>query len=122
MDETAEFTLFLPAGSSGTVLGGQTAAALIISDDDTSTISVANAQVTEGNVGSVNLNFPVTLSHPSDRTVTVQYATTNGTAQSEIDFAAGSGTLTFAPGSHDSGRRGAGARGYEYRAGRRHSR
>jgi hypothetical protein len=40
----------------------------------------------------------VTLSHPSVSAVTVDYATTDGTATSGSDFAAAGGTLTFAPG------------------------
>lgn len=44
------------------------------------------------------LVFTVTLSTPSSGTVTVDYATSNGTALAGIDYVARSGTLTFAPG------------------------
>jgi hypothetical protein len=40
----------------------------------------------------------VTLSDVSDQTVTVNYATSDGTAVAGIDYQATSGTLTFAPG------------------------
>ena len=44
------------------------------------------------------LTFTVTLSSASTQPVTVAYATANGTATAGIDYAATSGTLTFAPG------------------------
>lgn len=44
------------------------------------------------------LTFTVTLSAPSSDTVTVNYATADGTATSTSDYTATSGTLTFAPG------------------------
>ncbi len=52
----------------------------------------------EGNSGSSTANFTVTLSQPSLWPVTVSYATSNGTATAGSDYAATSGTLTFAPG------------------------
>jgi aryl-phospho-beta-D-glucosidase BglC (GH1 family) len=42
--------------------------------------------------------FTVSLSAPSGQTVTVRYATTNGTAAAASDYTASSGTLTFLPG------------------------
>lgn len=45
------------------------------------------------------LTFAVSLSAPSGQTVTVNWATANGTAIAGLDYVAGSGTLTFAPGS-----------------------
>ena len=59
-------------------------------------ISVSDAAVQEAE-GAV-LAFSVTLSHPSSRTVTVDYATSDGTAQAGSDYTAASGTLTFNPG------------------------
>ena len=54
--------------------------------------------VTEGNTGTVAATFAVTLSAASTQTVTVTYATSNGTATAGSDYQAKSGTLTFAPG------------------------
>lgn len=42
--------------------------------------------------------FTIGLSQPSTQAVTVQYATTNGTAIAGSDYTAVSGTVTFAPG------------------------
>ena len=57
------------------------------------TISVSDATVQEAE-GAV-LEFSVTLSHLSSRTVTVAYATSDGSAQAGSDYTAASGTLTF---------------------------
>lgn len=65
------------------------------------TVSVNDVTVTEGNSGSVNANFKVTLSAATDQTVSVQVATANGTsnpAMAGSDYAAQSSTVTFAPG------------------------
>ena len=64
----------------------------------TPTVSIANASVAEGNSGSADLSFTVSLSKASDKTVTVNYATGNGTATAGQDYTAKSGTVTFAPG------------------------
>jgi len=54
--------------------------------------------VAEGNAGTVNAVFMVTISATSGQTVMVQYATANGTATEGSDYTATSGILTFAPG------------------------
>lgn len=43
-------------------------------------------------------NIVVTLSNPAQSTVTVQYATSDGTGKAGVDYTATSGTLTFSPG------------------------
>ena len=58
----------------------------------TSTLSVSDASATEG----AAVEFTVSLSEASGQQVTVQYATSSGTAESGTDFTAASGTLTFA--------------------------
>src|SRR3954452_12484938 len=65
----------------------------------TPTIRITDAPaVTEGNTGSRAATFTVTLSAASTLSVTVAYATGNGTATAGSDYRAASGTLTFAPG------------------------
>ena len=61
-------------------------------------LSIDDASVSEGNAGTVTLSFPVRLSLASTRTVSVGYATTDGTAKQPTDYTPASGTLTFAPG------------------------
>ena len=59
-------------------------------------ISVADARVEEAE-GAV-LGFAVTLSRAASEQVTVDYATTDGTATAGVDYTAASGTLSFAAG------------------------
>jgi hypothetical protein len=69
-----------------------------ITDNDTPTITIASATVTEGNVGTVNAVFNVTLSVPSGNTITVNFATADGSAVAPGDYVALSGVVTFNPG------------------------
>ena len=59
-------------------------------------LSVADAQTTEG--AGATLEFAVTLSRAASGTVTVGYATSDGTAVAGSDYTSASGTLTFDPG------------------------
>ena len=61
------------------------------------TLSINDASVTEGNSGFVNMSFTVTKNAVTDRTVTVQYSTANGTATAPGDYTTATGTLTFTP-------------------------
>jgi uncharacterized repeat protein (TIGR01451 family) len=63
------------------------------------TLSINDVSVTEGNTGTTNAVFTVTLSPAVGHTVTVNYATAGNTATSGTDFQAVSGTLTFTPGA-----------------------
>ena len=95
-DET--FTVDLSNALNGNVLAGS-GTGTILDDDASPTISVANASVTEGNVGDTTLSFDVTLSVASAVTVTVDYTTTDGSATfANGDYDAASDTLTFDPG------------------------
>jgi len=58
----------------------------------------ANPERLEGNSGTTPFVFTVTLSAASASTVTVNYATADGTATAGSDYLATSGTLTFNPG------------------------
>ena len=58
-------------------------------------MSIDDAQITEGHSGHKALNFTVTLSAPSNRAVSVRYATANVTAVAGEDYVAAASTLTF---------------------------
>ena len=65
--------------------------------DDEPRISISN--VTRGGIRHDALvTFTVSLSAACDETVTVNFATADGTALAEGQYVATSGTLTFAPG------------------------
>ncbi len=99
VNETLNLALDTPTG--GAVLGAQTTAVLTITDDDpTPSLSINDVTVTEGNSGTVDATFTVTLSAASGQTVTVNYATADGTATiADSDYQAAPSTmLTFNPG------------------------
>jgi Ca2+-binding RTX toxin-like protein len=56
------------------------------------------ASVPEGNAGTTPVTFNVTLSAQTTSTVSVHYATQNGTATAGEDYTSVDGTLVFAPG------------------------
>ena len=64
-----------------------------------STLGIAGTTVAEGTGGTTPATFVVTLSQAAAQAVTVQYATSNGTAIAGSDYNATSGTVTFPPGS-----------------------
>ena len=65
-------------------------------ETDPSELSVNDAEATEENDSTID--FVVTLDPASSETVTVDYATANGSATAGDDYTATSGTLTFAAG------------------------
>src|SRR6185295_18155137 len=67
-------------------------------DDAVPGLSINDATFDEGNTGTTAATLTVKLSGPSAQTVTVKWATADGTAVAPSDYAAGSGTLTFDPG------------------------
>jgi hypothetical protein len=71
---------------------------ITIVDDDTATLSIGNGSVTEGDVGTADMVFMVTLSAASEQTVMVDWATANGTATAPDDYTADSDQLTFTAG------------------------
>jgi len=93
-DETFSLTLANP--SNATIADG-TAAGVILTDDTLLTIS--NAAVLEGHSGTRTLSFDVALSSPQTEPVTVNFATSGGTAIAGSDYSPTSGVLFFAPGT-----------------------
>ncbi|WP_220034759.1 beta strand repeat-containing protein [Psychrobacter fozii] len=73
-----------------------TATGTIIDNDDAPVISIVGATLVNEDAGTVT--YTVSLTNPSSTAVTVDYATSNGTATAGADYGASSGTLTFAPG------------------------
>lgn len=61
-------------------------------------LSISDTTVSEGNAGTVNATFTVTLSSASAETVTVEYIKANGTATAGSDYQAAIGTLVIPAG------------------------
>ena len=92
-DDGETFTLTLSNPDGARFRGGDHEATGTIHNSDPPAVSVSDASATEGDT----IEFTVSLSAASGRQVTVQYATSDGTAESGTDFTAASGTLTFEP-------------------------
>jgi hypothetical protein len=71
-----------------------------ITDDDSASIAITDVTITEGNSGTTNAVFTVSLSSAVDTAITLDYTTANGTATTEDnDYTAiPTTTLTFNPG------------------------
>src|SRR5205814_2135804 len=70
-----------------------------IKDDPAPTLEMRSNQRPEGNTGTANLVFTVTLTGPTEVPVTVDFTTADGSATvADDDYRATAGTLTFAPG------------------------
>ena len=70
----------------------------ISNDDPVPSLAIDDVTLVEGNSGTTNAVFTVSLSAASGQTVTVNYATADGTAGQPADYTSTSGTLTFTPG------------------------
>jgi hypothetical protein len=91
-DETFNIIVTGPANAmqaTGTILNDDIPRPLVF---------IGNAEVAEGQAGVSALTFEVVLSKPGEQTITVDYATADGTAVAGLDYAPQASTLTFAPG------------------------
>jgi autotransporter-associated beta strand protein len=112
-----DYTLISKAAGSGGVNGTAPTSLAVVGDGMTSgaaasllisgqqlilrvarAVSVGDVTVAEPSSGVSYATFPVTLSDPAMQTVTVNFATADGTAFAPGDYAALSGTVTFSPG------------------------
>ena len=97
-DETFTLTLSNAAGAdlgTSTATGTITNRAVVV--ETTPTLSIAGGNGTEGDDSSIT--FTVTLDEAASGSVTVDYATSDGTAEAGDDYTATSGTLTFNAGT-----------------------
>ena len=92
-DETFKVVLSSPS-KSGYILSTQGTGTI----QEIPTISVDSPTLAEGDSGTTNLVFAVSLSFESDAMVTVEFNTADVSATAGSDYVATSGTLTFAPG------------------------
>lgn len=95
VDETFGITLSNPGNA--TVADGS-GIATIADDDPLPLLAIGDASVTEGNAGTTIASFDVGLSAPSEKQVTVAWATADDSATQPADYLAASGTVTFAAG------------------------
>ena len=94
-DETFNVNL---SGAAGATIGDGIGVGTITDDDPLPALTINDVTVTEGDTGTVAATFTIGLSAVSGRTVTVDYATANGSAVAPADYVARSGVLTFLAG------------------------
>ena len=95
-DET--FTVGL-SGASNASISDNSGTGTITDDDAPPSLSIGDVSVTEGNLGTVNAVFTVSLSQASGKTVGVSAASADGSATQPGDYtASGSVPLSFSPG------------------------
>ncbi len=97
--ENDETFLVSLSGSVGASISDSLGIGTIVNDDARPTLAINNVSLLEGNAGTSNLVFNVTLSAVSGVRATVAYATADNSATTaDNDYVATSGTLTFEPG------------------------
>jgi len=93
-----DFFVNLSNPVNGTIADGQ-GEGTIVNDDPVPAISIDDVAVDEGNFGTTPATFTVSLSNPSFQTITVDFATADGTATTaDGDYLPAAGTVTFLPG------------------------
>jgi hypothetical protein len=92
------FFVNLSNPTNATIADGQ-GEGTILNDDPQPTISIDDTAVEEGNFGVTPAQFTASLSNPSFQTITVDFATADGTATTaDGDYVANAGTIAFSPG------------------------
>jgi hypothetical protein len=94
-DETFFFDLSEPVNAT---IADARAQCTIVNDDTVPFLIADSASGAEGHSGQSTMTFTLRLSNASYQTVSVGYATADGTAVAPADYAAATGTVTFAPG------------------------
>lgn len=104
VESDEDFFIDLSMPVNGTLAKSRGKAIVLDDDIEGPSISIGDVTVTEGNSGTTEATFAVTLSAAATKTVTVSWATLDGTARAggtlpgETDYYPGSGTFSFAPG------------------------
>jgi hypothetical protein len=99
--EPIETVVVTAVAGAGYTLGSTLVGQVSITSDDPApqpVASIESASIIEGNSGSRRLVFTITLSAITTQTVSVRWATSNGTAAAGIDYAVAAGTVWFSPG------------------------
>ena len=94
VDEPEETLTVVLTNVANAMIGTAAAVGVIEDDDPVPELEISGGAASEGET----MGFAVTLSGSTARTVTVDYATADGSATAGADYGSVSGTLTFAPG------------------------
>ena len=98
LDEFNEaYSVVLSNAVAGSVADG-TGVGTIVDDDVLASLSVNDANITEGNTGTKPMAFVVSLNRVSGKTVRVTFRTANGAAVAPSDYRSQNLVVTFTPG------------------------
>ncbi|MBK7934610.1 MAG: VCBS repeat-containing protein [Acidobacteria bacterium] len=93
-EPTETFSFDLSNASAGTIADAQGIGT--ISSDDSSSASIGDVTLAEGNAGPTTFSFPVTLTNSVSTAVTINYTVTPGSATTPSDYSS-SGTSIIIP-------------------------
>jgi hypothetical protein len=96
IESQEQFKLKLSNPTNADIVDGEAIAT--IRDKDIARVSINNRKIVEGDDGSKEARFKVSLNAKSSKEVEVSYATVDDTAKAGEDYEATEGTLTFKPG------------------------
>jgi hypothetical protein len=103
-DEPAEIFLLKLSSAANAYILDPIGVCTILDNDGPPSLRISTAKVVENDSGVTSATFTISLSAPSGNTVSVQYASADGTGSdpatvADGDFFAASGTVTFTPGT-----------------------
>ncbi|MEY2409547.1 MAG: large repetitive protein [Verrucomicrobiota bacterium] len=99
LSESNETFFVVLTNAGNATIARRQAVGTILDDDALPLMSIRDVAVLEGNSGTTNAVFQVSLSAPSAMVITAGYATTAGSAMAGRDFRPGAGLLKFPPGT-----------------------
>jgi hypothetical protein len=98
LDEFDEHFLVILAHPLNAQAGKGQGRGTILDDDPPPSASINDVALDEGNAGTKQATFTVSLSAPSGKPISISFATADGSANAGTDYQTTTGTLTFSPG------------------------
>jgi hypothetical protein len=99
LDEADETFFVNLSGASGALIADGQGRGTILDDDPPPAVAIDDAAVLEGDAGTTPAGFTLSLSAPSGRSVSVGYATADGTASAGSDYVGTVSSAVLPPGS-----------------------
>jgi urease beta subunit len=99
LSEADELFYVSLSGAVNASIADDLASGTVLSDDALPLITIDDVSVVEGDAGTTNAVFTVSLSASSGQDITVDWTTSNGTATSVQDYTAQTGSLLFQAGT-----------------------
>lgn len=99
IDEYDQQFYVLLSNATGAVISDSAGVGTILDNDAAPTMTISDVTANEGQRGNTSFNFTVSLSAASEKSISVNFATANGTATTaDGDYVGRNSTLYFSPG------------------------